>query len=115
MLRNLILHLIFYKLKLVSWLKHDGIVYNGFAVIFAFPKSSIEIGKGTTLNGGFFSNLLGLYQRIIIVARNGGTVKIGDNCVVGAGSVVSGVFPDNCVIAGNSAKVIKQLPAVLQS
>lgn len=176
----------------MSWLKQDGIVYNGFAVIFAFPKSSIEIGKGTTLNSGFFSNLLGLYQRIIIVARNGGTVKIGencgisgstiyamesieigdetlvganckildndfhpldavkrrenrvedikkrpvkigkrcfigtnsiilkgsilgDNCVVGAGSVVSGVFPDNCVIAGNPAKVIKQLPAVLQS
>lgn len=35
-----------------------------------------------------------------------GTV-LGDGCVVGAGAVVSGKFEDNCVIAGNPAKVIK--------
>lgn len=32
--------------------------------------------------------------------------KIGDNCIVGAGAVVSGMFPSNTVIAGNPAKVI---------
>lgn len=37
-----------------------------------------------------------------------GTV-LGDNCVVGAGSVVSGRFEDNCVIVGNPARVIKRL------
>ena len=37
-----------------------------------------------------------------------GTV-IGDNCVVGAGAVVAGKFGDNCVIAGNPAKVIRKL------
>lgn len=37
-----------------------------------------------------------------------GTV-LGDNCVVGAGAVVSGKFEDNCVIAGNPAKIIKRL------
>lgn len=37
-----------------------------------------------------------------------GTV-LGDNCVVGAGAVVSGKFEDNCVIAGNPAKVIRNL------
>ena len=35
-----------------------------------------------------------------------GTV-LGDGCVVGAGAVVAGKFEDNCVIAGNPAKVIK--------
>lgn len=35
--------------------------------------------------------------------------RLGDNCVVGAGAVVSGVFEDNCVIAGNPARVIKRL------
>lgn len=35
--------------------------------------------------------------------------QLGDNCVVGAGAVVSGVFEDNCVIAGNPARVIKRL------
>ena len=34
---------------------------------------------------------------------------IGSNVIVGAGSVVSGTFPDNCVIAGNPAKVIRSL------
>lgn len=37
-----------------------------------------------------------------------GTV-LGDNCVVGAGAVVCGKFEDNCVIAGNPARVIKRL------
>lgn len=37
-----------------------------------------------------------------------GTV-LGDGCVVGAGAVVSGKFGDNCVIAGNPARVIKRL------
>lgn len=35
--------------------------------------------------------------------------KIGNNCVVGAGAVVSGSFEDNCVIAGNPAKIIKRV------
>lgn len=37
-----------------------------------------------------------------------GTI-LGDGCVVGAGAVVSGKFEDNCVIAGNPARVIKKL------
>lgn len=37
-----------------------------------------------------------------------GTV-LGDGCVVGAGAVVSGTFEENCVIAGNPARVIKRL------
>lgn len=35
--------------------------------------------------------------------------KIGNNVVVGAGSVVNGSFPDNCIIAGNPAKIVKQI------
>ncbi|MDD3416207.1 MAG: acyltransferase [Lachnospiraceae bacterium] len=37
-----------------------------------------------------------------------GTV-LGDGCVVGAGAVVAGNFEDNCVIAGNPARVIRKL------
>ncbi len=39
-----------------------------------------------------------------------GTV-LGDNCVVGAGAVVSGKFEDGCVIAGNPARVIRKIKA----
>lgn len=34
---------------------------------------------------------------------------IGNRCIVGAGSVVSGSFDDDCLIAGNPAKVIKRI------
>lgn len=34
---------------------------------------------------------------------------LGDNVVVGAGSVVHGQFPDNCIIAGNPAKIIRRI------
>ena len=37
-----------------------------------------------------------------------GTI-LGNGCVVGAGAVVSGKFEDNCVIAGNPAKIIRKL------
>lgn len=35
--------------------------------------------------------------------------SIGNNVIIGAGSVVSGNIPDNCVAAGNPAKVIRTL------
>ena len=35
--------------------------------------------------------------------------KIGNNCIVGAGSVCTGEYPDNSVIAGNPARVICSL------
>lgn len=38
-----------------------------------------------------------------------GGVRIGDNVIVGAGSVVVKDVPDNCIVAGNPAKIIKQL------
>lgn len=37
-----------------------------------------------------------------------GTV-LGDNCVVGAGAVVSGEFGDGCVIVGNPGKIVRYL------
>ena len=36
-----------------------------------------------------------------------GGITIGNNVIVGAGSVVVKDVPDNCVVAGNPAKVIK--------
>ena len=38
-----------------------------------------------------------------------GSVKIGNNVTIGAGSVVVKDVPDNCVVAGNPAKIIRYL------
>ncbi len=35
-------------------------------------------------------------------------VHIGNNVVIGAGSVVTKNVPDNCVVAGNPAKIIEK-------
>lgn len=160
--------------------------FNGFTIVYAFSGSTIEFkGRGTVVNSAPLSNLIGLSQRTILVARHGGAITIGENagisgatiyameritigngvliganckiidndfhplraelrnpqkvedikkrpivigdgcfigansiilkgttlgrnCVVGAGSVVCGTFPDNVIIAGNPAKVVKQ-------
>ena len=38
-----------------------------------------------------------------------GNIVIGDNAVVGIGSVVVKDVPENCVVAGNPAKIIRRL------
>lgn len=37
---------------------------------------------------------------------------LGSHCIVGANSVVTGIFPDNCVIVGSPARVIKKYDAL---
>lgn len=39
---------------------------------------------------------------------------IGSNCVIGAGSLVRGVFPDDSVVMGNPARVIMKTPLLKQ-
>lgn len=44
-----------------------------------------------------------------------GGVKIGNNVTVGAGSVVVKDVPDNCVVAGNPAKIIRYTSSEYES
>ena len=182
MFRSLYLRLVFLKI----WLERRDLIYRGWSVIYSFKGSTIKIGSGTSLFSSFTSNMLGLYQRCIIVARYGGYIELGQKCgisgstiyawdsikignhtciganckiidndfhplsysqrinieqkykvkkrpiiigeccfigansiilkgttlgknvVVGAGSVVCGTFPDNVIIAGNPAKIVKE-------
>ena len=108
MFRAIILILFFYKRKCLSWLKREHIKYNGFSVIFAFPQSKISIGAGTTINSGFFSNLIGLYQRMIIVARHGGNVKIGERCGLSGSTIyaMSSVEIGDETLVGGNVKII---------
>lgn len=38
-----------------------------------------------------------------------GNVTIGDNVVIGAGAIVTKDVPNNCVVAGNPARIIKRI------
>lgn len=174
-------------MKLTKVQYGKNIKLKGIPVIYNASGAKLQIGNNVTVNSSFLSNLVGLYQRTIIVTRTpqaeliigdnvgisgatiyaresirigdntlvGGNAKIfdndfhpleiearnkdikekigsrpvvignncfiggnsiilkgtvlGDGCIVGAGAVVSGEFGDNCIIAGNPARVIKNL------
>ena len=91
----------------------------------------LVIGSNTTISGNvFISNVNHGYQEIDthslkqkLIAKDtvigsycfigyGAVIlpgtKLGKQCIVGANSVVSGEFPDYCVIAGVPARVIRR-------
>lgn len=59
----------------------------GWPFIFRFPKASIEIGDGCIIRSNFWSNLLGLYQRTIIIAKRQGKIKIGNNVGISGSTI----------------------------
>ena len=177
------------KLQRIQYGK--GCRFFGIPIIVQAGGGKIRIGSRLTLASSFLSNMIGLWQRSVIVARNGGRVDIGDdvsmsgvtiyafkhieigdhtiiggntkifdsdfhpidpqirlaneddkehtamkdtiigknvfigcnalilkgvhvgdNAVIGAGSVVSKDVPANCVVAGNPAVVVKHIEGV---
>ena len=48
-------------------------------------------------------NTVNLGANVVII----GNIHIGDNVIVGAGSVVVKDIPDNCIVAGNPARIIR--------
>ena len=54
--------------------------------------SNVKIGKGSWIS-----------QNVVIMSG----VKIGEQCIIGANSVVNKSIPDRCIAVGSPAKVIK--------
>lgn len=70
-------------------------------------RNGLTIGNKNNDNG-----LLPIIGNNVVVGANVciiGKIKIGDNVVIGAGSIVVKDVPDNVVVAGNPARIIKQL------
>ena len=82
------------------------------------PKG-IHIGEYTRITGGVLILAHDACRRLKVDTYIGkncfiGTrsiilpgIKIGDNVVIGAGSVVTKDVPSNCIVAGNPAKIIR--------
>lgn len=65
------------------------------------PKQRPLVSKGPVIIG---NNVWVGYGAVIMPG-----VEIGDNCIIGANAVVTKSFPENCVIAGVPAKIIKKI------
>ncbi len=97
--------LIFYLLYLIWKIRYLGRVHLvGFSIILPFRHSSITIGKGSGLCSTSMYNLLGIYQRTILVARHGGKLSIGKNVGI-SGSTIYAMkeicIGDNTFIGAN--------------
>ena len=76
----------------------------GWPFIFRFPKASVSIGDNCCINSNFWSNLLGLYQRTIVIARGKGKICIGDNVGISGATIYSIDeirIGDHCCIGAN--------------
>lgn len=68
-------------------------------------KSTLIREQGVTSKGIKLGNNIWVGAKVTFLD---GSI-IGNNCVIAAGAVVNGVFPDNVVIGGVPAKVLKQI------
>lgn len=99
-----------YLKYLLAKFKYRGKVrFNGFTIVYAFPKSSIKLlGGGIIINSSFVSNLVGLYQRTILVARYGGVVEIGENSGISGSTIYAmrHIKIGRDVLIGGNCKII---------
>lgn len=64
-----------------------NLVLGGWPFVFRFPQAKLTIGDHCAINSNFFSNLIGLYQRTIIIARGEGEIKIGDHVGISGSTI----------------------------
>lgn len=96
----------------------DSQIGEGMLCLHSFSSivNAEKIGKGfVLLNNVTIGNnksgenpIIGDNVRINANAVVVGKIHIGDNVVIGAGSVVTKSVPDNCVVVGNPAYILKE-------
>ena len=120
-----------FKNPMVSQLGDCSIIHNlqrvlDFNINFPYPIGlvivrDVVIGKNCTIyqnvtigkkKFGFIEDKNTVIGDNVTIYANAciiGNVRIGNNAVIGAGTVVLDDVPDNAVVAGNPAKIIKYI------
>lgn len=86
-----------------------NVVLKGMPVIFNKSGATLEIGDGCTIKSSFLSNLIGLYQRTIIVTRApGAVIKIGDNVGISGATIYArkSIEIGDYTCVGGNAKIL---------
>ena len=91
-----------------TFIAHDVVIADSFAAVP--PGAALRSPSAERLATRIGSNVWVGARAILL----GGTV-LGDNCVVGAASVVEGEFPADCLVAGNPARVVRRIEARLSA
>lgn len=81
-----------------------GVKFVGLPVCIKTGGSRMSIGSGCIINSSFLSNLAGLYQRTILVARGGATLAIGSGTGMSGATIYakSGIeIGSNCLLGAN--------------
>ena len=83
----------------------SNVKYKGIPFIYQVKNSQIKIGNNVLIKSSFLSNLVGLYQRTIIVTRKeNAKIKIGNNVGISGATIYareSIEIGDNTLIGGN--------------
>jgi len=91
------------KLNKVKYGKN--LLLKGLPVIFNNRGATLTIGDNCTINSSFLSNLIGLYQRTIIVTRTADAkICIGNNVGISGATIYAKrgiIIGDNTLIGGN--------------
>ena len=81
-----------------------GVRFVGIPAVIRTRGSRMEIGDRCTINSSFLSNLAGLYQRSVLIARDGGTLRIGHDTGLSGATVYAKTYIEigsGCLIGAN--------------
>ena len=98
----------FYKIlmKVMKIQYKKGLLLKGVPVIFNKKGAVMEFGENVVVKSSFLSNLVGLYQRTIIVTRTAeAVIRIGNNVGISGATIYArkGIeIGDNTCIGGNT-------------
>lgn len=96
-------------LKMTNVQYGSNLLLKGMPVIFNKKNAILKIGNNVIVKSSFLSNLVGLYNRTIIVTRTANAViEIGDNVGISGATIYArkGIYIGNNTCIGGNCKIL---------